>query len=262
MRKGRNWTHAAGVIWPDLVAAGRNRQTLTYETVAKLITTNPLSVAFALDPIQNYCLENRLAPLTVVVVGKTSGVPGDGFVAWDVDDLAAARDAVQMQNWDLVGNPFEGFGPGDDEHSLASRILVDPAAGGEVYRLVRDRGIAQRIFRQALLTAYEGCALCGLTFPAALEAAHILPWGRCAENERLDVANGLLLCSTHHRLFDDHTFKLGADLTIIYYDPQEDDGPYSEADRALGSVLHGQTLRLPVLEAHHPNGAYIERRYA
>src|SRR4051794_10437643 len=141
MKAEKNWTHDAGVIWPHLVEVGGRGQTLTYTGVAGLIGTNPLSVRYALGPIQTYCLENRLAPLTVVVVGKGTGMPGDGFVAWDSDDLDTARDLVQRQNWDLVGNPFAGFGLNDDEESLADELLADPAKRGEIYRQVKDRGM-------------------------------------------------------------------------------------------------------------------------
>lgn len=257
----RNWTHAAGVIWPHLVEAGRLRGVLTYEVVAKLIDTNPLSVGYALGPIQTYCLENRLSPLTVVVVGKVTGVPGGGFVAWDVDDLDGARDAVQLQNWDLVGNPFAGFGPDEDEETLATTILIDPKKRGDVYRTVRDRGVIQQIFRLALLEAYEECALCGLTFHAALEAAHILPWGRCTEEERLDVTNGLLLCSSHHRLLDDDVFTLREDMTVGYYDPEATEGPYSDTDRRFALALHNMPLTLPAVKSRRPDPAFIRRRY-
>lgn len=263
MMAGRkNWTHAAGQIWPNLVEAGRHRNLTTYTALADIIGTNALSVGYALGPIQTYCLESRLAPLTVVVVNKASGVPGDGFIAWGADDLETARDLVQQQNWDLVGNPFAGFGLQDDEATFAEAILADPSSSGEVYRKVRDRGIAQRVFRLALLEAYNGCAMCGLTFPAALEAAHILQWGMCSDEERMDPANGLLLCSSHHRLFDDHTFRLRPDLTIEYYDPAGVDGQYSDADRALALELHGRAIMSPVVKAAMPGQSFIARRKA
>jgi putative restriction endonuclease len=259
--KGRNWTHEAGIVWPLLVAAGREGDTLIYESVAKAIATNPLSVAYALRPIQTYCLENRLAPLTVVVVGKGNGRPGEGFIAWNVDDLAAARDAVRTQNWDLVGNPFAGFGADEDESILATRILNDPGSAGDVYRRVRDRGMVQRIFRLALLKAYGSCAMCGLSLPSALEAAHILPWRACSDHERMDVTNGLLLCASHHRLFDDGFIRLGDDFRIAYSDPGEERRPHTETDRAFVVRLHGRIPRLPVNTSHRPNPSFLERRY-
>jgi putative restriction endonuclease len=249
------------LIWPLLVEAGRRRESVTYGALAPAIHTNALSVRYALGPIQSYCLENRLAPLTAVVVGKSSRRPGDGFVAWDADDIEAALEAVRLQNWDLVGNPFQGFGPDDDEGSFADTILDQPAARGDVFPRVRDRGVAQRIFRAALLKAYGQCVFCGLSFPAALEAAHILEWRLCSDEEKLDVRNGLLLCATHHRLFDDNTLTLSEGLTVLYCDPLEIEGPYTKTDRRLSVKLHERAIRLPAQPAWAPDASFIRRRY-
>lgn len=235
--------------------------TLAYEDVAPAIQTNPLSVGKALGPIQTYCIENRLAPLTSVVVGKHSRTPGTGFVAWDVDDLDAAWHAVAAQNWSLVGNPFAGFGPDDDEESFANKLISNPDRSGEVYRTVRDRGVMQRIFRLALLEAYDcKCAMCGLSFPAALEGAHILPWGECEPERRLDVRNGILLCASHHRLYDDDVFVIEEDLTITYYDPDTEDGEYGDTDRSFALALHRTKPTLPMREALWPDSAFIRHR--
>lgn len=261
MRITRNWTNAAGVIWPMLVEAGSRHATLTYEDVAPAIRTNPLSVGKALGPIQFYCIENRLAPLTAVVVGKHSHAPGTGFVAWDVDDLDAAWDAVAAQNWSLVGNPFAGFGPDDDEKSFAGKLVAQPDRSGDVYRTVRDRGVMQRIFRLALLEAYESkCAMCALSFSDALEGAHIVPWGDCDPEHRLDVRNGILLCASHHRLYDCDVFVIEEDLTITYYDPEAKDGEYGDTDRSFALALHRTKPTLPRRKPLRPNPDFIRRR--
>lgn len=260
---GRNWTHLAGVIWPLLIKAGSAEETLTYTQVAPAIGTNPLSVGFALNPIQTYCMENRLPPLTAVVVGKNSGMPGGGFVAWDVNDLAAGLSAVAAYNWELIGNPFAGFGSHDTEDTFAETLIEDPGNAVVVYHRVRDRGIAQRVFRKALLLAYgERCAFCGLAFPDALEAAHIVPWGSCEPAQRLDVRNGVLLCASHHRLFDRNIMWLQDDFRIAYYDPGEKDGRYRKVDRAFTVALHGSGLRLPKDPTLHPDAANVRQRVA
>jgi putative restriction endonuclease len=56
----KNWDHAAGVVWPVLTDAAKNRKVITYGTIAPLIGTNPLNVGRALGPIQDFCLEDRL----------------------------------------------------------------------------------------------------------------------------------------------------------------------------------------------------------
>ena len=203
MPNRKNWDQAAAAIWPALAAAATARRTLTYSELAPLIPTNPLSVGRALGPLQTYCMESGLPPLTVVVVGKTSGVPGNGFVAWDVDDLDEGLEAVFRYPWGTLINPFAGFAEGQTEAGFVTKLLDDPDASADVYSKVKNRGVVQRIFRRALLEAYGySCCMCGNTFESTLEAAHIIPWGECSRQERLDVRNGLLLCSNHHRMFD------------------------------------------------------------
>jgi predicted restriction endonuclease len=46
------------------------------------------------------------------------------------------------------------------------------------------------------------CALTGITEPALLRASHIVPWADCADEQRLDVHNGLLLSSLWDAAFD------------------------------------------------------------
>jgi putative restriction endonuclease len=261
MSERKNWVYAAGLIWPKLVEAALDRELVTYGQLAPEISTNPLNVGRALGPIQDYCLDNKLAPLTAVVVGKGSGAPGRGFIAWDVDDIESALDSVAKQNWDLVGNPFAAFGPNDDIDTLATRLVEEPDDAVSVYRLVPDRGIAQRIFRRALLLAYEGkCAFCQLSFESALEAAHIVGWSKCSAEERLDVRNGVLLCATHHKLYDQNLFRITSELDIQYYDSDGNDGCYGPSDRYISLEIHGKKIHHPASELLRPGIAFLARR--
>jgi hypothetical protein len=71
----------AAQIWPVLLLAARNHQILTYGVLADLIGVPCAGLGQLLEPIQSYCLIRGLPPLTVLVVGKKSGLPGDGFTA-------------------------------------------------------------------------------------------------------------------------------------------------------------------------------------
>ncbi|WP_237704111.1 HNH endonuclease [Planococcus donghaensis] len=53
-----------------------------------------------------------------------------------------------------------------------------------------------------LLQRESKCALCGVYNPRLLIVSHIKPWSTSTNDERLDVHNGLLLCSNHDALFD------------------------------------------------------------
>ena len=105
--------------------------------------------------------------------------------------------------WHELPNPFGFAESGTTLEQLAQRLLTKPEESAEVYGRIQNRGMAQVLFRQALLAAYGWrCAFCGLSLGAALQAAHIIPWPKATAAQRLDPRNGLLLCATHHALFD------------------------------------------------------------
>jgi putative restriction endonuclease len=257
-----NWEYAAGKVWPVLTDAARESRLVTYGDIAPTIPTNPLSVGRALGPIQSFCLENRLPPLTAIVVGKNTKVPGDGFIAWDVDDLESAHKKVFDYDWSLVKNPYHSFGPTDTVEILGEALANQPAQGEEIFRRVNDRGIFQKIFRIALLKLYGKCSMCGLTFEDALEAAHIVPWSKCTVAERSDVTNGMLLCATHHKLFDSGWMTISDAYKIEYSDMEMQLGPYSASDTSLTTELHDKLLHLPEGQENWPAISYFMKRRA
>jgi putative restriction endonuclease len=243
----RNWFPVAGLAWPILARVASRRDTISYKDLAIEIGEHHRAIARVLGVIQDYCLDAKLPPLTAVVVSKQRGVPGAGFIAWDVDDLDAGLGFVYSNDWTSRPNPFLGFGSADSVDSLATRLVEDPSSSGDILRQVRDRGIAQRIFREALLKAYDyRCAMCDLSFYRALEAHHIVPFSECSIDQRIAVTNGLLLCPNHHKLLELGCFSVEPDLTISYYDPELSEGPYSEADKQASAALHGKKLRIPL----------------
>jgi putative restriction endonuclease len=258
----KNWEHAAGILWPLLTEAAQKKETLTYGELAPSVHTNPLSVGRALGPIQDYCLESRLPPLTAIVIGSTTGVPGGGFIAWDVDDLKTAHAAVFTFNWTSTANPYGGFGQTDTTESLARHLIQNPEAAADLYAKVKVRGTAQAIFRAALLQTYDGsCAVCGFSFEEALDAAHLKPWPKCNHAERLDPTNGLLLCASHHRLFDAGMITLSESFKVIYADPQMKNGSYSEADKSLSIDLHNRAAYLPSDSKHRPSLQFLRAHH-
>jgi putative restriction endonuclease len=240
-----SWEYNAGIVWRILTEQARISQTITYGEIAPQIKTTPRLVGLALGPIQDFCLDSRLPPLTAIVVGQ-DGKPGGGFIAWDIDDLDAAHEAVYNFDWTSVPNPYGTFNENETEDSLANEIVKNPGNAGAVYAKVRVRGVAQRVFRKSLLKAYDcQCAFCGLTFEAVLEACHIVPWKESTHAQRLDPRNGLLLCSSHHRLFDDGWITMSRSLDIVFSDMEMKHVPYSASDKALTLSLVGKDPHLP-----------------
>ena len=84
-------------LWSILVLAARSRQIWSYEIVGQACRLPPASIGDFLRPIQQYCSENDLPPLTSLIVGKNDGVPGDGFIA--AQDVPRAQMQVFERDW-------------------------------------------------------------------------------------------------------------------------------------------------------------------
>jgi len=96
----------ASQIWAVLAWAARNRQTLTYGQVGKLIGVPTAGLGQLLEPIQSYCLVHDLPPLTILVVQQEMGLPGAGFTgAPTASGLAKAQAEVFAKDWLEQGNP-------------------------------------------------------------------------------------------------------------------------------------------------------------
>ncbi len=90
-------------VWSVLALAARNRQILTYDLLSKLIGVPPQGLANGLDQVQRYCMQKDLPPLTILVVNKDTGRPGEGFVA--VQDIPKNQVKVFEYDWVTHGAP-------------------------------------------------------------------------------------------------------------------------------------------------------------
>lgn len=253
-----NQEQRAAIGWDVLTEAASKGNLVSYGELGAKIGIHHRVVRHVLGLIQEYCLDRKLPPLTILVINQ-SGLPGTGFIAWEVDDFEEGRVKVHNHNWFNEFNPFEYARKGLTESKIIEELLNDPDKSDERYAQVKVRGVAQPIFRQVLLQAYDyQCAVCGLTFEAALHAAHIKPWAFANNHERLDVRNGLLLCATHHSLFDNYFLTISDDYTINFSDPDEEDGEYSKYDTLLTTNFHGKKLILPEQTSHWPKLEHLK----
>jgi hypothetical protein len=93
-----NRSERAMQIWPILVSAAHNRQSLTYGDLADHLEFDGAGVfAHILGRIMEYCQKKELPPLTCLVVNQTTGLPGAGLTT--VEDLPRDREAVYRANW-------------------------------------------------------------------------------------------------------------------------------------------------------------------
>ena len=77
--RGRKSAIRARQAWQYLICKAAARQTVRYDELRDMVeypTNNPLIPIVGC--ISNYCRQNELPPLTLLVV-KKSGVPGEGF---------------------------------------------------------------------------------------------------------------------------------------------------------------------------------------
>lgn len=109
----------------------------------------------------------------------------------------------------------------------------------------------QQKFRADLIAAYGCCAVTRTTVPKALEAAHISDYkGKHTQV----VANGILLRSDLHRLFDAKLLTVTAENYLVRVSPELGGTPYEYFDR--------QPLHVPALSADQPNRALLKEHNA
>jgi putative restriction endonuclease len=256
-----NQEQRAYYAWNVLISCAKRRSTLTYGELAERISIHHRAVRFVLDVIYDYCYSNNLPPLTILIVNKNTQFPGQGFTDYTIDTFQNDLDEVFDKNWESVENPFDFAKDGNSELALINQILQSPESSDEVYAKVKVRGITQILFRKALLKAYDSsCAICGFSFESALEAAHIIPYSQCNSAQRLDVRNGILLCSLHHKLFDHDYITITETCQIKHEVDKEDLKTYSKLDKILCIDFNDKYIRFPVNKNHHPNKSYIKAR--
>jgi len=248
-----NQAERAYRAWPVLTQLGKQHSQMTYGELAAHLGVHHRAIRYILSQIQDYCFNEELQPLTILVINSNTGLPGVGFIACEMDDLERGRNEAYSFDWESLYKPFAYAADGTTEEGLIGFLENDPKLASEVFGLIKVRGMAQVIFRKLLLRIYGGqCAFCGLTFEDALQAAHLVRWSEASGQQRLDPRNGLLLCSNHHSLFDAGLLTIMDSGIIAYYDPNFERGPYSPADKVLTAKLHGKQAKLPQSELHRP----------
>lgn len=247
--------------WPLLIARAAMKSTITYAELAHLLHMHPRPIRFVLGVVQDWCLREKKPPLTILVVNQHHHQPGHGFIAWDVNDLAEGYRQVHSFRWSDLSNPFAFASDGSTLQQLADRLVSKPEEADVIYARIQNRGFAQIVFRLVLLAAYRGrCAFCGLSLTDALQAAHIVPWRKASNEERVLPSNGLLLCSTHHALFDAGILTVSPDLTIGCRQQQLPGHRWNDADQRAAIAYHGQPVTLPADARLRPSEAALAYR--
>ena len=147
--------------WIKLIELAKAHQICSYKELGDFIGIHHRPVGYVLAPIQDYCLNNNLPPITILVV-NSSGKPGQGFIAADENNFSNKKNDVFSFNWDNIENPFELSKEGYTQEKLINDIINKNKIQEEVLHLVVGRGMDQRIFRNALMMAYSRkCCISG-----------------------------------------------------------------------------------------------------
>ena len=249
-----NQKERAARAWPILVDIALNERRITYGELACQLDIHHRAAGYVLSEIQDYCIQEKLPPITILVVDQKEGKPGAGFIARDVNDL----EHVYKFPWSLHDNPFGFATDGATIQSFADAIVKRKLSPGDAYARVKVRGMAQQVFREVLMNSYGGrCALSGYRTPQLLEAAHIIPWGQATPEQCIDPCNGILLSVLHHRLFDLQWLRIAEDYTVtaVYKNV-----PVQSPERVFLEELNGTKLRLPRDQELWPRPDFLRAR--
>ncbi len=248
--------------WPILARIALNKVKIKYGELAKeLKLSHVRPVKFVLEEIQNYCLKEKLPPLTILVENKKGRV-GKGFIAWDADDIDSGLQKVYAFNWNEIPNPFAFAADGASPNEISTALAARTATSNDIYAKVRVRGMGQLIFRDTLLKVYNGrCAFSGYKGKSLLQAAHILPWSSCNVEDRLNPSNGILLSVLHHRLFDLDWIRIDESYHIRVNYKLVNKQSLGKDELALLAGLNGKMMTLPSDNRNWPSKQLIAERY-
>jgi putative restriction endonuclease len=151
-------------------------------------------------------------------------------------------------------SPGRMAGPLDEREPFR---VEDPLERRYVVRETRAR-VHQARFRGRVLPAYRHqCTICRLKEPRLLDAAHIV--GDAAPRGVPAVANGLSLCSIHHRAFDQDLVGVSPDYEVHVSRRllEEDDGPMLD----LLKGFHRTTIAVPERRTWRPDRQLLALRF-
>jgi hypothetical protein len=94
--------------WQILIGKAMNRQTATYEGLSRLMYQKDAQGVLdrILGHIAYYCIENKLPPLTSIIVGKGRGTPGRD-IPIDLMKVDGEREKVYDYDWYNIYPPSE-----------------------------------------------------------------------------------------------------------------------------------------------------------
>jgi putative restriction endonuclease len=202
----------------------------------------------AIDQPDNRALRAAFAQQVPLVyfVATRSGWYKPLYPCYVIEDDRVARR--------VLVSPGRMAGPVDEREPV---LLDDPLERNYAVRETRMR-LHQARFRGRVLVAYSSqCAICRLKEGRLLDAAHIV--GDLEPRGEPHVANGLSLCSIHHRAFDQDLVGVAPDYKVHVSRRllDDEDGPMLDVLK----VFHEQTIVVPPRSAWRPDRDRLATRF-
>jgi putative restriction endonuclease len=154
----------------------------------------------------------------------------------------------------VLVSPGRMLGPLDDQEPV---LVQDPLERRYVFRETRIR-VHQARFRGRVIPAYRNrCAICRLHEPRLLDAAHIV--GDLETHGDPVIANGVSLCSIHHRAFDEELVGISPeyDVRVSRRLLEEEDGPMLDVLK----TFDGRRIEVPQRRAWRPDRDRLAERF-
>lgn len=85
-----NQHQRAAKAWDILAMIAAANDFIRYKELGYRIGIHHRAIRFVLAVIQEYCIENKLPPLTILI-GDENGMTGKGFTAWERDNIEEGK---------------------------------------------------------------------------------------------------------------------------------------------------------------------------
>ena len=205
--------------WIKLLELAGSRKTCNSKEIGDYIGIHRRVVRHALNPIQKYCLNNNLPPLTILVVNSITGMPGEGFRAVKKEEIPKKMNEVFEYNWKEIKNPFDYHTFEQIETEFQEKVIQAGKLSNEKLQEILSKSnhkattttTIQTVFNRnpyvvvAVLRRADGiCEKCNKPAPFIkdkdntpyLEVHHIIPLVDKGEDK---VENAIALCPNCHR---------------------------------------------------------------
>lgn len=126
MKEKVNQLERAKIAWEILKLISKNRELITYKELGRQMQVHPMVIGVFLDLIQQYCLNNELPPLSILVINQ-SGKPGEGYTASNIDNFDIDKNLVFSFDWYKINNPFIEKAENKSKYTNYWTFFCDPS---------------------------------------------------------------------------------------------------------------------------------------